>query len=94
MQILDCGEASEIEDGTKLTLDSKMLEDGSVIESYIRYQCNPGFLLNSGSFATGYNAHLHLFCANGMDGEMPKWNQISLPECLAGKTEVSVVISR
>ena len=93
MQILDCGEASEIEDGTKLTLDSKTLEDGSIIETYARYQCNPGYLLNSGSFATGYNAHLHLFCAHDMDGEMPKWNQTSLPECLAGKAAVSLVIA-
>ena len=65
-------------------IETKRLSDGSIVESFVRYECDPGHLLDAGYFAIGYDAHVNLFCMHGMDG-IPKWNQTSLPECLAGK---------
>ena len=77
----DCGKSDNIANGTKLSVSSKLLSDGSTIESQVRYTCRHGFYLDSTPFAS----HLDVFCMHDADGT-PIWSQKSLPKCLAGKT--------
>ena len=90
----DCGDSVELHNGTKITIDYKTLTNGTKIESYVRYECNPGYLLDYEHYASGYSAHLHLFCMHGMEGELPNWNQTTLPQCLIGKTNKTTIIMR
>ena len=84
--MLDCGDSAELQKGVTKFNFSLSLTDGSEVETYVGYECSPGYLLDSEHHATGYNAHLDMVCIHGIDEEMPNWNGTYLPQCLLGKT--------